>query len=106
MGIVWECIKNLFKRPFTQKYPFVKPEIYERFRGKIKYKSKICIGCMQCAKHCPSVAIKFYKKGRIDFDMGKCLHCGLCADICPVKAIIFTHEYEYADKNPKKFISK
>ncbi len=106
MGIQLECFKNLFKKPCTTKYPFEKLKPYKRFRGKIKYLSKKCIGCMQCSRNCPSEAITFYKRGRIDFDMGICMHCGLCVDVCPVDAIEFNQQCEYADKNPKKFIVK
>lgn len=106
MGINLECIKNFFKRPFTRIYPYVKAKTYERFRGKIVYKSEKCIGCMQCAKNCPSQAIKFHKKGKIEFDMGECFYCGLCVDVCPVDAIEFSNEFEFADKNPDKLIVK
>ena len=106
MGIMLECIKNFFKKPFTKKYPLIKTKTYERFRGRILYKSKTCIGCMQCAKNCPSAAITFHKKGKIDFNMGECMYCGLCVDVCPVDAIKFLNEFEFADKNPKKLIVK
>lgn len=106
MGIMFECIKNFFKKPFTKKYPFTKAETYERFRGKILFKSKKCIGCMQCARNCPSSAITFHKKGKIDFNMGECMYCGLCVDVCPVDAIKFLNDFEFADKNPKKLIVK
>ena len=95
MGIMWECFKNLFKKPFTRRYPFVKAEPYEKFRGRILYKSNVCIGCMQCAKNCPSAAITFHKKGSIDFDMGECFYCGLCVDVCPVNAIEFSNKTQF-----------
>ncbi|MBL7100506.1 MAG: 4Fe-4S dicluster domain-containing protein [Nanoarchaeota archaeon] len=106
MGIMLECIKNFFKKPFTKRYPYVKAEVHERFRGRIIYKADVCIGCMQCSKNCPSEAITFYQKGKINFDLGECFNCGLCADICPVNAIEFSNEFEFADKNPKKLSNK
>jgi formate hydrogenlyase subunit 6/NADH:ubiquinone oxidoreductase subunit I len=106
MGIKWECIKHLFKKPFTGKYPKEKVILHPRCRGKIRYDSKECIGCSLCEKICPASAIKFYKKGRIDFDLTKCTFCGYCADACPKNRIIFTTEFEMADKDKKKLIVK
>ena len=105
MGIAIDILKNFFKKPFTEMYPFVKKDPKERFRGRILYDSKKCIGCQLCFKNCPVNAIKFHKKGKIDFDMGKCIYCGLCRDVCPVKCIYYTHEFEYADSDKKKLRS-
>ena len=72
-----------------------------RFRGRILYESKKCIGCQACFRNCPSKAIAFHEKGKIDFDMGKCMHCGLCRDVCPVKCIRYTGKFMYASRNKK-----
>ncbi|MEM0372838.1 MAG: 4Fe-4S binding protein [archaeon] len=102
MGIALDIIKNFFKKPFTERYPYAKKEPKERFRGRILYDSKKCIGCRQCFFNCPAHAITFKKMGNIKFDMGKCIYCGLCRDVCPVKCIHYTHEFEYADSDKKK----
>lgn len=106
MGINIECLRNLFRRPFTERYPFEKIEPYERYRGKLVYMSEKCIGCKLCVNNCPSDCITFHEKGRIDFDLGACLFCGLCADLCPTEAIVFNNEFEYASTKKKDFIVK
>ncbi len=102
MKIELEALKNLFKKPFTKKYPKEKVTPFPRFSGRLHFYPKKCIGCRLCEKYCPVNAIKFHKKGKIDFDMGLCIFCKLCEDICPTKAIKLSNEFEYADKSKKK----
>ena len=104
MGITIEAIMNLFKKPFTRRYPKEKIKPYKRFRGRINYYPKRCIGCKLCERYCPVGAIKFHKKGKIDFDLGICITCGMCQDVCPThpKSIEITNEFEFSDKDKKK----
>lgn len=104
MRILKEALFNLFKKPFTRKYPKEKLKPFERFRGRINYYPKRCIGCRLCEKYCPVGAIKFHKKGKIDFDLGICINCGMCQDVCPArpKAIEIGNDFEFSDKNKKK----
>jgi len=104
MGFNWEVLWSAVKKPYTEDYPKKRPKIAERFRGRIIYHPKTCIGCQLCFKNCPVNAITFHKKGRIDYDMGKCIYCGLCRDVCPTKpkSIEYSHEFEYADSDKKK----
>ena len=104
MSILKEAIVNLFKRPFTRKYPKEKLKPFDRFRGRIDYYPKRCIGCRLCEKYCPVGAVKFYKKGKIDFDLGLCITCGMCHDVCPTKpkSIILSNDFEFSDKNKSK----
>ncbi|MEM7828638.1 MAG: 4Fe-4S binding protein [Candidatus Aenigmatarchaeota archaeon] len=104
MSLLREALSNLFKKPFTRRYPREGARPYPRFRGMLVYKSKKCIGCQLCNRNCPSAAITFYKKGRIDFDMSKCMQCGLCVDVCPVDAIEWSTNFEMAAADKKKFI--
>lgn len=104
MGINLECIKNLFRRPFTRRYPYEKVEPFPKFRGKIRFCSRKCTGCKKCVIECPPRAIKFHSKGKLDFDMGECFFCGLCVDVCPVGAIKFDQDFEYATKDKGKLI--
>jgi len=103
MGLIIDVLKNFFTKPFTRRYPKEKLQPFDKFRGRLIYLPKKCIGCMKCARNCPSHSINFHKKGDIDFDMGQCIYCGLCVDICPVGAIIWSQEFEFSNKDKKTF---
>ncbi len=49
-----------------------------------------CIGCTQCAQHCPSeaIAMRPYEKHEIQED--KCVRCDTCRQVCPVDAVEVT----------------
>jgi len=100
-GVMIELVlKSLFKKPVTVKYPFEKMEMPGKFRGKLKFESEKCIGCLLCVKDCPADAIKIVKVGEKKFeaqiDLGKCVYCAQCVDSCPTKALAITPEYELA----------
>ena len=75
-----------------------------------------CIGCMMCAKVCPtdcilidSQRIEFLQKEWVSvFDVHhlKCIHCGLCTEHCPTGSLTVTGRFELSDSNPSNFIEK
>ena len=70
-------MENLFKKPFTQKYPFVKPVVPKDFRGKHKYNKSKCIYCGMCQKACPTGAIVVSRDDKVwTLDLGKCIFGG------------------------------
>jgi len=116
----FELLKQLFKKPATNVFPFtyypdsilkllekvekgeakINPpvEIPKNFRGKIVYDRDECIGCKLCIKVCPAEAIEFIpdkKKIRIHID--HCIFCSQCNDICPVKCLNMSEEFLLAD---------
>ena len=115
MGIGSEVLKNLLKKPFTEKYPKKKLKLPERYRGRLKVKWEDCIACGLCRMICPTEAItlgmkiKKIKSGKLTYkkilhpiksiNIGRCVNCGLCVEICPVKIISFTDEFELASKS-------
>ena len=95
-----EVLKSLFLKPATVLYPYVKVQMPDRFRGKIKFTPSLCIGCKLCMRDCPTNAITITKVGdkqfQAEFDLDKCIYCAQCADTCPKKALEATVEYELA----------
>ncbi len=46
-----------------------------------------CLGCMDCAKVCPTMAIFKNEAGVAEIDRTMCIGCGKCAEVCPDKLI-------------------
>lgn len=101
-----DVLKNLLRRPSTVKYPCVKVELPERFRGKPINDREKCISCGLCAKVCPDRAITYDEEKKPRFYLGLCIYCGRCAEVCPVKSITMTKEFELATYNKYEAISK
>jgi len=103
------ALKNLFSSPSTEKYPFVKKEAPEGYRGKISFHPDKCIACGMCIRVCSPGAITMTKgevteegeKITMEFCLNSCAFCQMCADFCPRKAIELTKEYSMVatDKN-------
>lgn len=51
-----------------------------------KIKRKNCIGCGECADHCPEAAIHLEEK-KAYLDAEKCIGCGECIVRCPSRAV-------------------
>ena len=103
------ALKDFFSKPSTERYPKVKKEAPEGYRGKISYDPEKCIACGMCIRVCSPGAITMTKGEKSDegqliemsFNMGSCTFCQMCADFCPKKAIKLTNEYSMVatDKN-------
>lgn len=96
-------LESIFKRPATIQYPFKrseKPEMPEKFRGKLIFYPERCIGCKLCMRDCPSGAIEIVKTAEKQFeahvDLGRCIYCAQCVDSCVKKALEVTGEFELA----------
>jgi len=95
-----QALHSAFRKPATVQYPFVKIEMPDKFRGKLKFDASKCIGCKMCMRDCPSNAITIVKVGEKRFecqvDCSKCIYCGQCVDSCPKDALECTKEFELA----------
>jgi formate hydrogenlyase subunit 6/NADH:ubiquinone oxidoreductase subunit I len=98
--MVREVLRAATRKPLTVRYPFVRPHIPEKFRGKLAFNAASCIGCHICERDCPSSAIVIRKvadkKFEADIDLARCIYCGQCADSCPKKSLATTTDFELA----------
>ena len=119
-----ELLKQLFRKPFTNLFPAkhapknvlgllekvgkgevkLNPPVPvpERFRGKIGYDKKRCIGCKLCIRVCPAACFDYFEKERkVKYHLSSCTFCTQCVDVCPTKALWTTKEFLLADYKKK-----
>ena len=83
----------------TLPYPFAPSEVPPKFRGKIEFDARKCIGCGGCANVCPPRCIVIEDMGevsRITFHLDRCIQCARCYEVCPEDAIWTTDQFETA----------
>lgn len=87
-AMLTDILKSTFKKPATERYPFVKKAAPRNLRGKIVWDREACTACGLCAKDCPSNAIKIiaYNKKEKDivfeYQLDTCLYCSQCVHTC------------------------
>jgi NADH-quinone oxidoreductase subunit I len=93
-------LSSVVSKPATVLYPYFKPEVVDRFRGKLKFDASRCNGCKLCMKDCPSNAIDIIKVAEKQFKaivkLDLCLYCGQCVDSCNKDALVNTKDFELA----------
>jgi len=103
------AFSSIFKKPATQKYPFVKASLADGFRGKQVFDIEKCISCGLCSRDCPANAIEMFEvegKKRPLFHLDRCVFCYQCADSCPKNAIQPTSIFELACVDKSTLIMK
>ena len=107
--MIKEVLSHLFKKPATTKYPFVKAEVPEGFRGKQVYDINLCMSCGLCSRDCPAKAIEMVEvdgKRRPLFHLDLCIFCYQCAESCPRNAIKSSEFFELASTNKSDLVIK
>lgn len=93
-----DIFKSFFKKPITEKYPFVKKDAPENLRGKLVWDPEKCSGCQLCIKDCPSNAIellvvdKVNKKLVMRYNIDRCTFCAQCVQSCRFGCIEMSDE--------------
>ena len=94
MNFAKTVLKNLFSKPATTNYPFVKRNYPPGTRGCVKIDIDACIFCGICSKKCPSDVIKVDKvKTEWIIDPFGCISCAACVGACPKKCLSMSTEY-------------
>src|SRR4030042_4308409 len=105
--MIKELLSNLFAKPATSKYPFVKAEVAEGFRGKQVFDISLCVSCGLCSRDCPAKAIEMVEvegKKRPLFLLDRCIFCYQCAESCPRNAIKSTTFFELATTDKSSLV--
>src|SRR5450759_2298416 len=109
-------MRHVVERKQTVEYPDEAPAVGFRFRGRHIFHQDVCIGCTQCERVCPVIAIKMETHkdptsrkvvtDRFALDLGICYYCGLCEEVCPTdpKAIHLGPDFELATHDRRLLI--
>jgi formate hydrogenlyase subunit 6/NADH:ubiquinone oxidoreductase subunit I len=111
IGLMFKDVsQSLFKRPFTEKYPYVHYATPARLRGCLQWNSEGCTGCGLCAKDCPASAIEMNvldrkaKRFVFTYHLDRCTFCAQCVVSCRQGCISMSSEdWELAALNREPF---
>lgn len=82
------AVRNLFHRPATRNYPFVRRAPYAGARGHIDMEINGCIFCGLCARRCPVGALEVSRPQKTwSINRFRCIVCGDCVRTCPKKCL-------------------
>jgi NAD(P)H-quinone oxidoreductase subunit I len=105
-----DLLISFFSPPVTEKYPFERPQLAERFRGKLHFDPAKCTGCNLCSKDCPAQALEIViidratKRFVAHYNVDRCIYCSQCVQSCKFKCITLAkEEWELASLNKESF---
>jgi formate hydrogenlyase subunit 6/NADH:ubiquinone oxidoreductase subunit I len=88
-----DVFASLFKRPFTERYPYTVKPAPARLRGKLLWDEGRCKGCMLCVRDCPARAIEIEiadraaRKYVFHYRIDRCIYCAQCVASCKEDAL-------------------
>jgi len=101
---------SIFKKPFTELYPYRVRPAPARLRGKLLWDESKCDGCKLCVRDCPARAIEVEtidrasKKYAYHYRMDRCIYCAQCVVSCPENALAMSStEYHLASTDKSTF---
>ena len=103
MLMIKTVLRNFLKRPATRKYPMVKRDPFNNYRGRLINNVETCIFCRMCSNKCPAQCISTDPKEAFwVYDPFSCVYCGICVEVCPTKSLFMlsTHRAPV----PTKFV--
>jgi len=83
-----KAMNQVFTKPATEKYPSVKPQLADNFRGQPVFDFSSCIGCGLCSRDCPAQAIEMVEvngKRYPQLNLGRCIFCYALPKVAPDK---------------------
>lgn len=105
-----DLLTSFFQKPVTENYPTERPEVAQRFRGKLYYDPAKCTGCNLCSKDCPSDALEMIhidraaKRFVARYHVDRCTYCGQCVQSCKFKCMgMSNQDWELAALDKQSF---
>jgi formate hydrogenlyase subunit 6/NADH:ubiquinone oxidoreductase subunit I len=106
-----DVVSSLFKRPFTERYPYTVKPAPALLRGKLLWAEDKCKGCMLCVRDCPAKAIEIViadrvaKKYVFTYRMDRCIYCAQCVVSCKDDALSMSSTlYHLASTDKASFV--
>ncbi|MEN6570247.1 MAG: 4Fe-4S binding protein [Anaerolineaceae bacterium] len=97
-SMLGDIVNSFFRKPVTEKYPFVRSETPDDLRGKVVWNPETCTGCGLCVKDCPSDALELFTLDRAAkryvmlYHMDACTFCSQCEVSCRSKSITLSND--------------
>ena len=105
-----DVLRSLWKRPFTEQYPFEQRPAPERLRGQLHFDPEKCTGCCLCMKECPADSIELItidKKAKqfvLRYHIDRCTYCAQCVQNCRFECLDMSpEEWELAATTKEPF---
>ncbi|MFB3852430.1 MAG: 4Fe-4S binding protein [Vicinamibacterales bacterium] len=110
-AMLGDITRSLFKRPFTERYPFERYPAPERLRGMVVWDPEKCTGCKICVRDCPANALelivldKAAKRYVLRVHNDRCTFCAQCVASCNFDCISLSPTaWELASLSRKPFV--